>query len=401
MTTVKLLVGTRKGAFIYTSDERRERWELSEPMMPGWSIYHIAADTRCDPPRLYAAANHAVWGPSVAKSSDGGRTWEQRSQGLGFPQDMGVAIDTLWHVRSGHGSQPGVVYAGTAPAGLFRSEDWGASWTSNDAIDRHAFRDYWQPIPGAPYSIMSMWAGAGRDEADAMVQAAGGKPGAGALHSIEIDPRDPKRVYVAISAGGSYRTEDGGETWQLFSVKPTSPEAKMFVSQAAARAPADVDPAAEFDMHCLRLDPKQPDRLWAQAHTGVFRSDDGGRSWQDVTPGLPSLHGFPIAVTRREPDAAFVVPLQADEFRVCPGQFTVCRTRDAGKTWDGLTDGLPGPGDYQSVYREGLDTDGLDPEGVYVGTSNGMVYASADGGDHWRELPGRLPPVLAVTCAVW
>jgi len=399
---VRLLVGTKKGAFIYASDERRARWEQSAPLLTGWYVFHIVADTRADPPRLYAAANHAIWGPSVAKSLDGGASWDWHSAGLGFPRDMGVTMGAVWHIRPGHESEPGVVYAATAPAGLFRSEDWGVSWVPNDAINRHEFRPFWQPIPGAPYSIMSMWAGQGREAAEEMVKTAGGKPGMGTLHSIEIDPRDPRHMYLAISAGGSYVTTDGGEKWEMFShhIMPSSPEARVFISQNAARAPAGIDPAAEFDTHRLRIDPKRPDRLWTQAHTGVFRSDDGGGTWEDVTPGLPSFHGFPIAVTRREPDAAFVVPLVMDEFRVCPGQFTVYRTRDSGQSWQSLTNGLPGPGDYQSVYREGLDTDGLDPEGVYVGTSNGQLYASPDGGEHWQRLPGTLPPILSVNCLV-
>lgn len=353
----RLLVGTKKAAFIYTSNDARDDWQLSEPMMEGSQVFHMAADSRLDQPRLYAAANHAVWGLSVSKSSDGGKTWEGRSTGLGFPKDMGSAIHQVWHVRPGLDSESGVVYAGTSPAGLFRSEDWGESWTANDAINRHEYRPFWQPIPGGvPFSIMSVWAGSGSEAAQRTVADAGDRPGMGTLHSIEIDPRDPAHIYVAISAGGSYVSNDGGQTWQIFSLRPTSPQATMFVSQAAARAPANADPAAEFDMHRMRMDPKNPDRLWAQAHTGVFRSDDGGENWHDVTEGLPFGHGFPIAVSHQEPDAAYVVPLQADEFRVCPGQLAVYRTRDSGATWEPLTDGLPGPQDYQSVYREGLDT---------------------------------------------
>ena len=172
-------------------------------------------------------------------------------------------------------------------------------------------------------------------------------------------------------------------------------------AQSPAALPPDKDPAGLDELHRMRLDPKNPNRMWGQAHWGVFRSDDSGATWEDVTEGLPSFHGFPIAVTHRQPDAAYVVPLDygQDNFRVCPGQLAVYRTRDGGKSWQALTDGLPGPADYQSVYREGLDTDGLEPEGVYVGTSNGQVYASSDGGDHWLRLPGTLPPVLSVTCA--
>jgi hypothetical protein len=216
-------------------------------------------------------------------------------------------------------------------------------------------------------------------------------------------------MFFSISAGGTYVSADCGASWDLCSHRAlaTTPAAKEFIERIEqlfpSQIPENVDPAAVDEMHKLVLDPKRPDRLWGQSHIGVFRSDYNAECWQDVTRGLPSFHGFPIAVTRREPDAVFVVPLEfeSDNFRVCPGQFAVYRTRDAGCTWERLTCGLPGPHDYQSVYREGLDTDGLDPEGVYVGTTNGEVYASANGGDHWQRLPGTLPPILSVSCAVW
>ena len=404
MSKVLLLVGTKKAGFIYTSDEKRQRWEVSGPILPGWSFHHMAADMRGDTPRLYAAANHWAWGPSVAKSTDLGKTWDYRSEGLAFPSDMKSpnpggpgtgapgewqntppgAIGNIWSIALGHESEPGVVYAGTQPAGLFRSEDWGRSWQPVEAINRHENRKYWTGTGG----------------------------GDSAIHSIQVDPRDAKRIYLCVGAGGSYESKDGGESWELFSHNAiaTNPEAKKLLAQLARSSggqtpsalPPDKDPAGLDELHRMRIDPKRPDRMWGQAHWGVFRSDDSGANWEDVTAGLPSFHGFPIAVTRREPDAVFVVPLDVGQnnFRVALGQFAVYRTRDAGSTWDRLTDGLPGPHDYQSVYREGLDTDGLDPEGVYVGTSNGMVYASIDGGDHWQELPGRLPPILSVTCAV-
>jgi photosystem II stability/assembly factor-like uncharacterized protein len=391
-TRMQVLVGTRKGAFIYTSDEKRQGWEITQPLLAGWEVFHMMADARSDPRRLYAAANNPWWGPSIAKSTDGGKTWDQRSQGLGFPPDMGLTIENVWFVKPGHDTEPGAVYAGTQPAGLFRSEDYGESWSSVDSINRHEFRSFFQGIGESPQARSP-------------------------LHSIEIDPRDAAHMYVAVSGGGSYETKDGAKSWQIFSHRatPAEPRKEMFVSQALSSVPPGVDPAAVWDMHTLVLDTKNPDRLWTQAHTGVFRSDDGGQNWEDVTPspletvvrpaaptpGLLAFHGFPIAVTRREPDAAFLLPLQADDFRACPGQFAVYRTRDGGRTWQPLTNGLPGPHDYQSAYREGMDTDGLEPEGVYVGTSNGAVYASIDGGDRWQRLPGTLPPILSVTCAVY
>ncbi|HJX61312.1 MAG TPA: exo-alpha-sialidase [Dehalococcoidia bacterium] len=378
---VRLLVGTRKGAFIYSSDEKRQRWELSEPILPGWSVYNAAADVPASGgPRLYLAANHWAWGPSVAKSTDLGKDWDVRSEGLGFPQDMGVTIQNVWSVTPGHESEPGVVYCGTQPAGLFRSEDWGVSWKPVDGINRHPERQSWSGSGG----------------------------GDSCVHSVEGDPRDANHVYVCISSGGSFVTQDGGKSWEKFYHNavpgPWTAKASAEAHEQFARFfPQDFDPAAINETHRMRIDRKNPDRLWSQAHVGVYRSDDAGATWADVTEGLPSFHGFPIAVTKRPPDAAFVVPLEfeANNFRVCAGQLTVYRTRDSGKSWQRLSDGLPGPSDYQSVYREGLDTDGLDPEGVYVGTSNGQVFASPDGGDHWQRLPGTLPPILSVTCATW
>ncbi len=187
---VRLLVGTKKGAFIYTADRARQRWEVSEPIMPGWSVLHMAADTRRDPARLFAGSAHWAWGPSVSHSDDGGATWEQRSPGLAFPKDMGIATQNVWQVRPGHDSEPGVVYAGTEPAGLFRSEDWGDHWAPVETVVRHPYRGYWGGTGGAAGS---------------------------SLHSIEIDPRDPRHMYVAVSAGGTYETKDGCASCDLCS----------------------------------------------------------------------------------------------------------------------------------------------------------------------------------------
>jgi len=397
---VHLIVGTKKGAFVYTSDGKRESWVLSDPILPGWSIYHAAADLRGDPPRYYLAANHWAWGPSVAKSQDL-KEWDYRSEGLKFPEGFrspassgppgtpgewdntppGV-IGNVWSIGVGHESQPGVVYAGTQPAGLFRSEDWGQSWTPVDGINSHANRQYWTGTGG----------------------------GDSCIHSIQVDPRDANRIFLSVGAGGSYRSDDGGATWELFthnavvaneSAKKELASLMARFPEMAADLPGDRDPAGLDELHKMRVDTKNPDRIWGQAHWGVFRSEDMGATWDDITEGLPSFHGFPIAVTQHEPDAAFVVPLDygQDNFRVTGSGFTIYRTRDSGASWEPLRNGLPEANSYQSVYREGLDTDGLDPEGVYVGTSNGQVFASANGGDHWQRLPGDLPPILSVTCA--
>ncbi len=399
---VYILVGTKKGGFIYTSDERRQKWELSDPILPGWSFYGMSADLRDSTPRFYAAANHWAWGRSVAKSADLGKTWDYRSEGLAFPPDMrspnpgpgpggapgewqntppGV-IGNVWNVTPGHASEPGVVYAGTQPAGLFRSEDWGGSWRPVEGINRHPNRKYWTGTGG----------------------------GDSCIHSIHVHPADPRHIFLCVGAGGSYESKDGGEIWELFSHNAvvTNPMGKQVLAQLLAQMPEAFDlppgkdPAGLDELHRMRLDPKNPDRIWGQAHWGVFRSDDAGATWVDVTEGLPSFHGFPIAVTKRPPDGVFVVPLDygQDNFRVAPGQLAVYRTRDSGKTWQALINGLPGPDDYQSVYREGLDTDGLDTEGVYAGTSNGAVFFGREGGERWERLPGTLPPILSVTAAV-
>jgi hypothetical protein len=380
---VHVLVGTRKGAWVYTSDQKRTCWQVSEPRLPGWTVHHMSVDARREQPRLYAAANHWAWGPSVARSDDGGESWEQRTPGLAFPADMGISVANVWHVEPGHPSQPGVVFAGTQPAGLFRSEDWGETWTSVDSVNRHPYRELWGPT---------------------------GSVGQSSLHSIQVDPTDPNRIFISISSGGTYVSPDGGQTWELCShgLVVTTPAAKEFLAEIAKsfpqpELPPDVDPAALDDFHKLLIDTKTPERLWGQSHVGVFRSNKGGKDWQDVTNGLPSFHGFPLAITRREPDAVYVVPIEygADNFRVVRGQFAVWRTRDGGCNWEQLTEGLPGPHDFQSAYREALDTDGQDPEGVYVGTTNGQVFGSADGGDHWQQLPGTLPPILSVTAAAY
>lgn len=378
MSRVLVLVGTRKGAWIYESDEKREQWQVSEPMLKGWQFFHVVADTRRSPPRLIAAANHWAWGRSVAKSDDLGQTWDWVSEGLTLGGE--VAIQNVYCVRPGHPDDKGVVFCGTQPAGLFRSEDWGHTWKPVDSLNHPKYSKYWSGTGGGDSTV----------------------------HSIELDPRDSQRVYASVSAGGSYVTSDGGESWEAIThtALPTNPGGRKFtedlIKEVAPALPPDVDPIAIDEMNKMVVDEKNPDRLWTQTHVGVFRSADAGQTGEDVTNNLPSFHGFPIAVTKHGPDAAYVMPVEMgpDNFRVAPGQFTVYRSRDAGKSWQALTNGLPGPHDYQSVYRVGMDTDGLDPEGVYVSTTNGAVFASRNGGDEWYRLPGTLPPILSVTTVV-
>ena len=395
---VHVLVGTKKGGFVYTSDTKRQNWELSDPILPGWTFNRLSADLRDSQPRFYAAANHWAWGPSVAKSTDL-KEWDYRSDGLKFAPDMKDFVEALpkrndpvpgdwanaapgtigsiWTVDAGHDSEPGVVFCGTQPAGLFRSENWGQTWQPVESINRHESRRWWSGTGG----------------------------GDSCIHSVHVDPRDRNHIYLCVASGGSYESKDAGESWTLITHKAVvtnTQGAKLMqelVQDFPTELPPGMDPAAIDELHKMRVDEKNPDRIWGQAHFGVFRSDDAGATWSDVTEGLPSFHGFPIAVTKKDKDAAFVFPLDygQDNFRVAPGQFAVYRTQDSGATWERLTNGLPGPGDYQSVYREGMDTDGLESEGVYVGTSNGEVYASADRGDSWQRLPGTLPPVLSVT----
>src|SRR5574341_1726723 len=344
-TQVKLLVGTKKAGFVYTSDAKRQKWEISEPILPGWSFFHMSADTRNSKPRMYAAANHWAWGPSVAKSEDMGKTWDYRSKDLASPPDMkeykenrnappGVpgdwdntpagVIGNIWNVQAGHPSEPGVVYAGTQPAGLFRSEDWGQSWRPVEGINRHENRKYWNGTGG----------------------------GDSCIHSIHVHPDNPKHIRLCVGAGGSYESKDNGETWELFThnARVTNPEGKKVLAQLvqempdmAAELPPGFDPAGLDELHRMRVDTKNPDRIWGQAHWGAFLSEDAGVTWKDVTVGLPSFHGFPIAVTHREPDAAYVVPLDygQDNFRVALNQFAVYRTQDSGNSWQALTKGLP------------------------------------------------------------
>ncbi len=351
-----LLVGTRKGLFQLCGDEARQRWELDGPTLVGWSVYHAIRDSRDG--AIYAAANNWVYGATVQRSTDEGKTWERAEQ-LGLPEDSGLKLEAAWHLEPGHESEPDTLWLGGDPGVLFRSEDRGVTWEPVRWILEHATRDRW-------------------------------RPGAGGLccHSIQLDPTDPKRLYVAISAAGAFRTEDGGETWEPIN------------AGVAADFLPDKYPEVGQCVHKLLVHPQQPDRLWQQNHCGVYRSDDRGGSWERLDGnGLPSGFGFPIMIHPRDPDVALVIPEEGAENRVtCDGRLGVYRTTDAGASWELAAGGLP-ENAWAVILREASAGDSLDPAGIYFGTQGGSIWASADEGSSWVEAASELPPVLSVEAA--
>ncbi|MFG3281065.1 WD40/YVTN/BNR-like repeat-containing protein [Streptomyces sp. NPDC048111] len=360
MTEVLLTVGTRKGLFL---GRRREgAWEFDGPHFNAQAIYSVAIDTRHrSSPRLLVGGDSAHWGPSVFHSDDLGRSWtEPKQPAVKFPEFTGASLERVWQLCPAGPDEPGVVYAGTEPAALFRSEDGGESFSLVRPLWEHPTRSRW--VPG------------------------GGGEG---LHTIVTDPRDTRALTVAVSTAGVFRTKDGGESW--------TPANK---GVSAAFLP-DPDPEFGQCVHKVAQDPADPDRLYLQNHWGVYRSDNGGEEWTDIGAGLPSTFGFAAATHPRRADTAYVFPITADSDRVpADNKCRVFRTEDAGRTWEPLTAGLPQEAHYGTVLRDALCTDDADPAGVYFGNRNGEVYASADDGDSWRLLASHLPDVLCVRAAV-
>ncbi len=354
-----VLAGTRKGLFFLRGDESRRAWTIDGPVLPGWEVFHAIVDPRDGV--FYACANHAVYGATLQRSQDEGRTWE-RSEGLGLPEDSELNLEKTWHVEPGHPSQPKTLWLGGAPGVLFRTDDSGTTWEPVTSLVDHPTRDRWQP-------------------------------GAGGMccHSIQLDPSDPARMYVGISAAGVFRTDDGAETW----VPANRGTAADFM-------PDDPYPELGQCVHKLHVHPQRPDRLWQQNHCGVYRSDDRGESWERLDGnGLPSSFGFPIALDPRDPDVAYVVPEEGAENRVTSnGRLGVYRTTDGGASWEECRDGLPAPA-WVAVLREASAWDELDQPGVYVGTQSGSVFVSSDDGKTWVEAASHLPPVLSVEVSAW
>lgn len=358
---VLLLVGTMKGAFLLRSNGARRRWEVGGPWFAGHSVYALAYDERGRRPRLWAGPGSEHWGTVLRSSDDFGRTWsDPESATLRFPEDTGTTLKRIWQIRPGRADEPGVLYAGVEPAALFESRDDGATWTLNRGLWDHPHRAQWQPGGGGL-----------------------------CLHTIVPDDTDPGRVFVAISTGGVYRTTDGGHSWQ--------------VCNRGVRAEFLPDKYPEFGqcVHKIVQHPARPDRLFLQNHWGLYRSDDAADSWTDIARDVPSDFGFPMVMHPHDPDTVYILPLESDAFRCTPeGRLRVYRTRDAGASWEALTRGLPQKNALETVLRDAMTADPLNPAGIYFGTRSGRLYGSTDGGASWETVLEGLPPVVCVKAVV-
>jgi photosystem II stability/assembly factor-like uncharacterized protein len=352
MTRTLLLVGTRKGAFILDGGRDRSGWSVSDMLCEGWPIHDLQWDASTG--SIYAGGGSSWYGPAVFRTDDLGRTWTHSSEGMTYGDD-GDKVSTVWNVTPAHGS----IYAGVDPAGLFRSDDRGATWSHVSALRDHPSR-----------------------------QDPGWSPGAGGLicHTIVPHPTDPAKMWVAISAVGTFATEDGGATWEA--------------RNKGVRA--DFNPGPEpvtgQCVHKLVMAAGEPDTLYQQNHCGVYRSDDAGRTWQDIGAGLSSEFGFVMDSHPRDASTAWVIPLSSpEEGRIAPdGALAVWRTRDRGESWERQDVGLPQENAYVGVLREALSVDRGDPAGIYFGTSTGQLYGSIDEGASWRRIADNLPAIWGV-----
>ncbi len=358
---VVVLVGTMKGAFLARAGSERDGWELAGPWFQGEPVYALAYDARAGRRRLWAAPASWHWGPNLRWSDDFGATWSNpESIPVRYPEDTGLELTRIWQIEPGREAEPDTLYCGVEPAALFESRDAGESWSLVRGLFDHPHRAQWQPGGGGL-----------------------------CLHTILPHPSDRDRMWVAISTGGVYRTEDGGRSWMARNA-----------GIAARFLPFDDPPEFGQCVHKMGLNPARPDTLFLQHHWGVYRSDDAGDSWADVGGDLPSDFGFPLVVHPNDPDTVYVLPLESDMVRLTPAaRCRVYRSRDGGASWAACEEGLPQREAWLTVLRDGFTTDGLDPAGLYFGTRTGEVFASVDDGDRWRLLHEHLPPVLAIRAA--
>ena len=365
MSKVRVLVGTRKGAFILSADASRKRWDVSGPHFAGWEIFHVNGSP-ADPDRLYASQSSAWFGQVMHRSNDAGKTWE--TVGNQFQYDGAPGTHTwydgsphpwefkrVWHLEPSL-SDPDTVYAGVEDAALFKTTDAGQTWNELPGLRKQKTGPSWTP-------------------------GAGGL----CLHTLVIDPTKPDRIYAAISAAGVFRTDDEGKSWKA-------------VNQGL-RSNHIPDPDAEVGhcVHRIAMHPSRPNVLFMQKHWDVMRTDDGADTWHEISGNLPTDFGFVIDVHANEPDTVYVIPITSDSLHYVPeGKLRVYRSRTGGNEWEALTKGLPQKDCYVNVLRDALATDQLDPCGIYFGTSGGQVYASADAGDSWEAIVRDLPAVLSV-----
>ncbi len=384
MSKVRVLVGTRKGAFVLTADGKREKWNVSGPHFAGWEMYHLKGSL-ADPNRIYASQTSGWFGQLIQRSDDGGKTWHQPGKPAGEPPAPGppksesnkFAYDAaakpltthqwydgtqhpwefkrVWHLEPSL-TDPDTVYAGVEDAAIFRSTDGGENWKELPGLRGHGTGPKWQP-------------------------GAGGL----CLHTIILDPSNPQRIWIAISAAGAFRTDDGGKNW-----KPIN---RGLRSQYIP----DQDAEVGHCVHHIAMNPKRPGILFMQKHWDVLRSDDAGDNWKEVSGNLPTDFGFAIDVHAHEPETIYVVPIKSDSEHFPPdGKLRVYRSRTGGNEWEALTKGLPQSDCYVNVLRDAMAVDSLDSCGVYFGTTGGQVYVSADAGDSWAPIVRDLPAVLSV-----
>ncbi len=365
MSKVRLLVGTRKGAFVLSADGARKDWTVAGPLFAGWEIYHLKGSPVA-PLRIYASQCSGWFGQMIQRSDDGGQTWSPVSNKFLYDSDAGNhqtfdgtpkpwAFKRVWHLEPSLTSAD-TVLAGIEDAALFQSDDAGSSWSELSGLRTHSTGSAWQP-------------------------GAGGM----CLHTIIVDPSDSKRIFIAISAAGAFRTDDAGQTW-----KPIN---------RGLHSTYLPDPNAEVGhcVHHLAMHPSRPATLFMQKHWDVMRTDDAGEHWREISGNLPTDFGFAIDVHAHQPETLYVVPIKSDgEHFPLDGQLRVYRSTVGGNEWEPLTRGLPQANCYVNVLRDAMAVDTLDSCGVYFGTTGGQVYASADSGDNWQAIVHDLPPVLSV-----
>lgn len=355
-----LLVGTTKGAFLLQSNGQRKRWKVGGPYFHGQAVYAMAYDDRAGQHRVWASTQ-GIWGTVLRSTDDFGKSWTNPQEtAIRFPSESGVSLKNIWQISLGRPDEPEVLYCGVEPAALFETRDGGETWSLVQGLFNHPHRHRWMPGNGGL-----------------------------SLHTIVLDPTNNQRMYVAISAGGVYRTDDGGLSW-------TAQNRGIRATFLPAKYP-------EFGqcVHKIAMHPTRPERLFLQNHWGLYRSDDYAENWTDIANGVPSDFGFAMVINPKKPNCVYIVPVESDEFRcTCDGRLRIYRTRNAGASWEPLMRGLPQKGAHETVLRDAMTIDSFDPIGIYFGTRSGKLFGSNDEGRTWQKVLDGLPPVVCVKNAV-